>query len=215
MPVTLSSISEAVLLVLALSTDAFVASFAYGTSRIKIPFASVAVINAVCSGVLAISLLIGTVISAYIPPEITKLICFFILLIIGVIKLFDSSIKSLIRKHKGLDKQLKFSMFNLHFILSIYADPQDADADASRVLSPLEAMALAISVSVDGLAAGFGAGLVSVGLIEAVLCSLLLGTAAVMLGCRIGNKVAQKTPLNIGWASGALLILLAFMKLIF
>ena len=43
----LSSI-DAILLVSALSMDAFVASFAYGTSKIKIPFKSAIIINVVC-----------------------------------------------------------------------------------------------------------------------------------------------------------------------
>ena len=45
---------DAILLVTALSMDAFVASFAYGTSKIKIPFKSAIVINVVCSSILGI-----------------------------------------------------------------------------------------------------------------------------------------------------------------
>ena len=58
----LSSI-DAILLVSALSMDAFVASFAYGTSKIKIPFKSAIIINVVCSTILAIALFAGGIIS--------------------------------------------------------------------------------------------------------------------------------------------------------
>ena len=39
------AVLEALLLVVALSMDAFVASFAYGAQRIKIPFSSAAIIS--------------------------------------------------------------------------------------------------------------------------------------------------------------------------
>lgn len=127
----LISALETMLLAAALSVDSFIASFAYGTGKIKIPFVSV--------------------------------------FIFGLIKLFDSSIKSFIRKHKGIRKQLKFSMFSLNFNLNIYADPEDADTDSSRDLSPREAVSLAIALSLDGLAVGFGAGLANFNIIEVIV----------------------------------------------
>ncbi len=47
---------ESLLLVLAVSLDAFVASIAYGTNKIKIPFVSATIINIICSSVLGVSL---------------------------------------------------------------------------------------------------------------------------------------------------------------
>ncbi|SNT19182.1 putative sporulation protein YtaF [Anaerovirgula multivorans] len=213
MVITFFSSLEAILLVTALSIDAFVASFAYGTNKIKIPFTSVTTINVICSTLLAMSLFLGSIVSQYIPSHLIKGICFTILFVLGTIKLFDSSIKSFIRKNKNLSKELKFSMFNLKLILNIYADPQEADRDYSRVLSPLEATSLAIAVSLDGLAAGFGVALVNINLMEVVLFSLISDMVAVMLGCYIGNKIAKKLTLNISWLSGVLLIILAILKL--
>ena len=40
---------EALLLVVALSLDAFVASFAYGAQRIRIPYSSAAIISVICT----------------------------------------------------------------------------------------------------------------------------------------------------------------------
>lgn len=45
LPSALTPALEALLLVTALSVDAFVASFAYGANKIRIPLSSVAVIN--------------------------------------------------------------------------------------------------------------------------------------------------------------------------
>lgn len=208
------SVLETILLVVALSVDSFIASFAYGTNKIKIPFISVLIISVICSLFLALSLFLASVISPVLPPLATKILCFLILFILGVIKLFDSSIKSLIRKHRGITKQLKFSMFSLNFILNIYADPEDADTDSSRDLSPYEAVSLAIALSLDGLAAGFGAGLVNFSLMVVFAFSIIFGILAILLGCRLGNKIAGKLSVNISWLSGALLAFLGILKLI-
>ncbi len=101
--------------------------------------------------------------------------------LLGVVKLFDSAIKMRIRKHK-IDRQVKFSFLSLHFILNVYADPQKADADQSRVLSPLEAVSVSVALSLDGLAVGFGAGLANVNFWEAVVISLLFSAAMVAAG---------------------------------
>lgn len=49
---------QAFLLVTALSIDAFAASFAYGSKKIKIPASSIIVINLICSAILALALLL-------------------------------------------------------------------------------------------------------------------------------------------------------------
>lgn len=197
----------------ALSMDAFVASFAYGSNKIKIPMLSIQVINFVCSSILAISLLVGSLVRQYIPPRLTVAICFAILFLLGVVKLLDSITKSVIRKYNNLNKEIKFSMLNLKFILYLYADPVEADVDASKLISPAEAASLAIALSLDGLAVGFGAALGSINIPAVILCSLVTGTLAVILGCYVGDKVARKLPFDLSWLSGVLLISLAVMKL--
>lgn len=206
-------VAEAFMLVFALSTDAFVSGFAYGTNKIKIPFASVAVINVICSSVLAVALLFGAFLSPLIPSAVTNAVCFTILFIIGNVKLFDSAVKALIRKHGGINKRIKFSVFSLGVILNIYANPQDADADASKLLSPKEAAYLAAALSLDGLAIGFGAGLANINPLLVIALSLVSDMAAVTGGCCLGNKIARKLSLNLTWLSGVILIALAFLKI--
>ncbi len=47
---------ENILLVLVLSLDAFMASIAYGTNKIKMPFKSILIIDMVCAIFLALSI---------------------------------------------------------------------------------------------------------------------------------------------------------------
>lgn len=210
---SLTMLLEAFMITSALSIDAFVASFAYGGNKIKIPVLSVQIINIICSSTLGISLLAGTLLRQYIPPALSPAICFSILLILGFIKLLDGATKSFIRKNTGFKKKIRFSMFNLKFILSLYADPEKADVDASSVISPAEAASLAVALSLDGLAVGFGAALGNVSVIAMIACSLVVGMLAIISGCFFGNKLAGKIPFNLSWLSGALLIVLAVLKL--
>lgn len=204
---------EAMALSFALSMDAFAASFAYGSNNIKIPMASVQTINVICSAMLGVSLLAGTYLRQFIPARLTAGLCFCILFLLGLVKLLDSVTKSIIRKHNSVSRQIHFSMFNFRFVLSLYADPEAADRDHSKTISPAESASLAVALSLDGIAVGFGAALGNVNILAAVLCSLLTNALAVILGAYAGNKAVQKLPFDFSWISGAILILMAFAKL--
>ena len=204
---------DAILLVSALSMDAFVASFAYGTSKIKIPFKSAMTINLVCSSILAIALFMGSIISKYIPSVFTTSICVTVLLMLGLTKLFDSTLKAILNKSGTLSRDVSFKLFDFRFFLRVCLDSTEADIDHSYELSPKESVSLAVALSLDGLAAGFSTGLMVTNYIQIILFSLAINIVAVLLGCAIGNKVAQKSELNLSWLSGATLILLAFLKL--
>ena len=163
---------NSILLVGALSIDAFVASFAYATS-----------------------------------------ICFAMLLMLGLTKLFDSTLKALIGPKGSLTRNYEFKVSDFRFFLNVYIDNTAADVDHSLTLSPKESFSLALALSLDGLAAGFGAGLVAANFIQIIIFSLIINIIAILGGCFVGNKIAEKTELNLSWLSGVTLILLAFLKL--
>lgn len=205
-------IIESILFVIAISTDAFIASFSYGSNKIKIPMISVQVISFLCTLVLGISLLLGTFLKPYLPGSILHIISFGILFVLGIIKLLDNMIKSIIDKHT-LHRQIKFRLFDLNFILNIYANPKEADVDVSKTLSPKEALSLALALSIDSLMAGFGAALANVSILAVLISSLLLSFLAVKSGEFIGNRLSEKLPFRLSWLSGIILISLAFLKL--
>ena len=209
-------ILEAAVIASSLSLDAFAAGFAYGSNKIKIPFLSVQIINIICSAIIGISFLAGSIVKECIPHWVTVAVCFIILFTLGLIKLLDGVTKSIIRKYAGLSKELKFSLFNFRFILKLYADPEDADADFSKTISPVEAASISLALSLDGIAVGFGAAFGSannfIGL-AVVLFSLVTNMAAIMSGCYLGGKIAGKINFNLSWAAGVILIILAFSKL--
>ena len=207
-------IFEAALIASSLSLDAFAAGFAYGSNKIKISFLSVQIINIICSAIIGISFLAGNVIKDYIPNWVTATVCFIILFTLGIIKLLDGITKSIIRKHAGLNRELKFSLFNISFILKLYADPESSDIDSSKTISSIEAASIALALSLDGIAVGFGAAMGSVNGLATVLFSLITNSAAIISGCWLGGKIARKTNFNLSWVAGAVLIILAFAKLV-
>ncbi|MDR2713435.1 MAG: sporulation membrane protein YtaF [Clostridiales bacterium] len=212
---TVAALLEALLVVAALSTDTLVAGFAYGSNKIKVPFLSAQIVNLVCGAILALSLLLGHIVRPYLPAGLTTFICFAILFCLGLGKLASSFIKSLVRKHADLHKEIKFSIYSLNFILQLCADPQKADADSSQIISPSEAFTLALALSFDGLAVGFGAAIGQANPLIIVTFSLIINFGALLFGCFIGRKIVEKISLNLSWLSGALLIILAVMKLTF
>lgn len=213
MSYTFSIWMEAFILVVALSLDSFVASFAYGTNKVKIPLPSLLIIDAICSGTLLVFLYLGSILSPFLPDTLVAWFCFAILLILGLVKLFDSSLKIMIQKLKNEAANVHFSFCNLKFILTVYADPNKANADNSGRLSPLESISLAIALSFDSAAVGFGAGVGPISFFPVLILSLIAGAAAVKSGSLLGWKFVDKTNLNLSWLSGVLLILLAFLKL--
>jgi len=204
---------NAIFLVAALSLDAFVAAFSYGVNKIKIPLKSALIITFVCSAVLAIALYLGYALGGFIPANVAKGVGIGLLILIGVIKLFDSLLKSYVKKHQNLDKKVNFKFFSLRCILSIYADETQADVDESKILSVKEATGLAIVLSLDSLGVGFGAGLSSRGLPWIIALSFAMGVTLVYLGAFLGRVVAKKSKLNLSWLSGAILITLGISRI--
>lgn len=205
---------EAFALVSALSLDAFAASFAYGANRIKIPLKSGAVINFVCSGMLGLSLVVGAFVRNILPEPMTAYISFAILFLFALSNFFDFAIKRWIQKSGTMQPKAEFCFLNFRFLLQVICDATQADADASKELSAKEALTLAIALSLDGLAVGFGSGLVTINYCLVLVLSFVVNIAAVMIGGSLGNKVAGKTELNLSWVGGAVLMLLAFTKLL-
>lgn len=209
----LISLFEALCIALALSVDAFAASFSYGTDKIRIPLPSILIIDGICSLSIGLTLLAGSLLKSYIPAWITGTACFLILFLLGIAKLSDSVTRALIRKYGSISRNIQFSLCNFRFVLHLYADPRNADADHSKVLSPKEAAALAVALSLDGCAAGFGTGLGNASCLLVFLCSLVTEGAAVLIGIFLGNKAAGQCSLSISWVGGVLLLLLAVSRL--
>ncbi|NFK10199.1 sporulation membrane protein YtaF [Clostridium botulinum] len=205
---------ESILLVSALSLDAFAASVAYSTHKIKIPFISATIINVICSSFLAVSLFLGSIIKEFVPVKVTSTISFIILFSFGIYYLFDSMVKNYVRKNRDSNKKLKIKFSDLSFIIDICIDETKADMDHSKILSPKEALYLSTALSLDSLAIGLGSSLGNVNYMQIVILSLISDFVFVYAGAFVGRKFVEKSKLNLSWISGIILIFLAITRII-
>ena len=194
--------TEDMLLILAMSTDAFFAALSYSAGKIRIPAVSALIICAVSTIVLTLSAGLSSVLGSSGAVRLG---------FIGIIGFFQNGLKSILRRHQGKGK-LSFCCFDIDFVISVYLDETQADSDMSKVLSPRESLALAAALSVDSVSGGFGAGLSGIHIIRLCILSFVFGIIAVSAGVRLGDGL-KNCKKDFSWISGAFLIVLAFYKL--
>lgn len=205
---------ESLLLVSSLCIDSFVASIAYGTSKIKIPPKSVIIINLVCTSTLACSLFIGSLFKSFLPGNLPIVLGFLILMSLGIYRLFEYFFKAYISKKTKCDYPLTFKLFDFKFVLQVYADETKADFDKSKYLNSKEAFYLALALSLDSLAVGFGSSLCSINYIQTIILCFMVGVLAVSVGVLLGHKFSEKLNFEFSWLSGVLLIILAIVRVL-
>lgn len=210
----LFSIFQAFFLVLALSLDTFTAGVALGTQKIMVPFRSVLAISLTCSASLWLAISLGGWIGNWISSRTGAVIGCVILVMMGSVRLFDGVIKELLRRCCENKEGMVFYRKNLKIFLQVCVDSAQADFNRSQSLSVPEAISLAAALSVDGLAAGVGAGILDVSHWLIFLMAMLINLFAVHLGCRTGIRFSRKHEQDISWVAGALLIVLGLIKLI-
>jgi len=209
---TFQIILEAAAIAAALSMDAFVAGFAYGARQIRMPQRSIMLINLICSAIVGLSLGLGSLVAGFLPAGLQRGLCFGLLFVLGLVKLLDGIVRAAIRRYGSLDGKLDFSLFSLRFVLHVYADPAAVDLDHSKSISPAEAASLALALSLDGAAAGFGAALGQASVPAVVIASLIANQLTLLLGSWLGERLSRRFNMSLGWLGGAILLLLAFSK---
>lgn len=203
---------ETLLLVLSVSIDSLLASIAYGTSKIKIPLTSAFIVDIISASMLGLSLIVGGFLQNYISANVGRVMSFLILFILGVYRLFESLLKSYIKNKSNDLSPLTFKLFDFNIVLQVYADETKADFDKSKILTSKEALYLALALSLDSLAVGFGSSLISINYVQVFIVAILIGIIAILLGSFIGRKFVENTNINLSWLSGAMLIILAFLR---
>jgi len=199
-------------LIITLSLDLLFACMAYGFKNIRIPAASKAVIVLVSTAFLAFSMTLGGILSYLLPEHLLKPVGFAVLFLMGLLSLFESMIKQVLKRHRS-SKTIRLKYSDIAFVVDIYIDKTKADADHSQTLSPREAFFLALPLSIDSLFTGLSISANTPEVLLLLLLSAISGYLAAALGARIGQKSSLHKDYT--WLSGLILIALAFGKLFF
>ena len=81
----------AFLIVIAISIDLFICAFAYGTSKQYIHYHKIFLLNIIGTLIIGLGLTVGALLGEIIPASITYWLSFGLLLVLGFIKLIDST----------------------------------------------------------------------------------------------------------------------------
>lgn len=200
------------ILVLALCMDTFVASMAYGANKVRISWEKIVVMNAICSGCLGFALMAGGLFDHFVPREMTRIVCFISLFLLGVIKLLDYTIKKYINRNAALHKEIAFSVSGLQVIINIYGNPMAADWDHSQSLSWKEIVFLSFAMSMDSLIAGTLSAFLQIPVGLTAGTALTMGILVTYAGLLLGRKLASRCRCDLSWISGVLFLILAFTK---
>lgn len=207
------NLTQLFLLSAALSLDALAAGFLYGASRVRIPACSTLIISVLSAGMLTGFLFFGSMFQSILSKQQASQLCFLLLFLLGLTKLFEGSLKTLCRHLAGKEKKFFLKLPHITLLFSIYADPEAANGPDYSILSPKEAFSLGIVLALDSAAAGFGAGLPAVPLFAAFSISFLFTAAALLFGSVLGKRLLHRSSFDFSWLSGLLFIGLAFVNM--
>lgn len=195
-----------------MSLDTYLAASVYSGSGIKIPPASAAVISLISASILGTALAFSEFLSSYIPENICCICGLIVLTAIGVVTVFKSIMRSLVKKLSDNDS-LSLKMNSLGIVVKLYLDDTAADFDKSKTLSLTEAAALALASSFDSAATGLNCGILSVRPVYVSVFAFISGCIAIAAGSFTGRKISSPSH-DFSWIGGILLIIFALFSYI-
>ncbi len=203
------------LIALAVSFDSFSIGLAYGIKSVKIPQLSLLIINILCVGVFSVSLLMGNLLTYFIPYTIAKIISVIILISLGLWMLIETVLGNIEskRQEKILIKEIRIKPLGI--VIDILKEPSSADIDVSGNIDKNEAIFLGIALSLDSLGVGLGASLGNINIICAVGFLAVFNLLFLILGMKIGecyNVIRMEE--KVQFLPSIILIVLGILKLL-
>ncbi|WP_411953630.1 sporulation membrane protein YtaF [Alkalibacillus sp. S2W] len=162
-----------ILISFAVSFDSFFFGLTYQLRRIKLPVTSIVMIGFVT----AISFLMGHILGQGVfvtIPSLSEVLGGFIFVAIGTWVIWQWVRE---QKEKVASHTNSFQSFNWKTIWEIMKQPQIADRDQSGAITGLEAIMVAIALSLDSFASGIGSAFVS---IPIILAAIMIGLFSVL-----------------------------------
>ena len=205
---------SALMIGVAANLDNFGIGVSYGLRKIRIPFPSNLFIAILSGIIVALSVSAGHILSHYVG--IANLIGALLIIAIGVWVALNksSSEPAAVPVSVPLTKTYSVPIKPLHCVIQIIKDPSTADADANGSISAKESIALGLTLSLNCIATGVGAGLTGMSVRPVALSVFLFSMVTISTGYWTGWRTASNRFER--WAqalSGLLLILIGLYEI--
>lgn len=152
-----------IMLGIAVSIDGFIAGTAYGLKNIRIPWQSLLIVFAVTGVCSAFAMFCAYVLAQLMNTDLTLFVGACLLILLGLWSVFQQYLTKDVPAYEAegavTAKKLTISIGRL--VISIMAKPETADVDRLGIISPLEAVFLALAVGLDGMIGTFAAALMA------------------------------------------------------
>ncbi|QDR83114.1 sporulation membrane protein YtaF [Sporomusa termitida] len=208
------SIFYVLLLGLAVSIDAFAAGVAYGIKSIKLPAKSLAVIGVITALSTGTAMAFAYYLGSFINTALAVAAGSLLLIAIGAWNIFHEYITNKAPQGDPTAKPpLKLRIGRI--VISIMSDPETADLDRSRSISPSEALLLGLALGLDNMVATFAAALIKplplytpaiMTFIQMLLIAVGISAAARLISADLKKRFP--------YVPGAILIILGIIRLV-
>ncbi|NLS44738.1 MAG: hypothetical protein GX969_03235 [Firmicutes bacterium] len=223
------------LFAVAVSVDGFLAGIAHGMRGIRVPIATLIIINVISGVVVFLSLSSGDYIANQLGLQAAKIAGSSILIILGVLMLKPLSkpgIKDPIKPKncsgdifKNIADDNPVNIFTsrigvsgffrlITMIPKFLVEPATADLDSSGVLTPDEGFLLGVALAVDAFGVGFGAGMSGISRIATPIIAGITQCIFVSFGLILGRNMRRTVSVRVvEKVPGVMLIFLGMLRL--
>lgn len=182
-------IFASILLAFSASLDSLIIGIAYGIKKIKIKFSINIIIALIVTLGTFLSMVLGAILSEFIPIYICNYIGAILLIIVGLFMSFDfyKEQRNLKRSKLTSAKENNDIIESLHYD-DILTNNKTADADGSGNIELKEAISLALALSINNFALGLGASMSGISIPLTTLFTFLFSILILIVGLKIGNS---------------------------
>ncbi|MDE7197783.1 MAG: manganese efflux pump [Lachnospiraceae bacterium] len=207
------AVSTLLIFLTAVSLDSLTAGFSYGTKKVHVEVLSLLLLACVPSVFITAAGSIGSLIGSLFPAGVLPFLSFSILFVIGSIKLLESLIRYLAKKHPGLIGSRGCKIKQVNIIFTVYLSPEEANRTDLQVLSAKEALLLSLALSLDSVLVGMAFSASAIPRMTLLFSAVIFNLFLFLAGYALGRLLSHILRIDLSWLSGLCLLLLAFRAL--
>ena len=186
-------IIASILLAFSASLDSLIIGIAYGIKKIQIKFSINIIIALIVTLGTFLSMVLGAILSKFIPVYICNYTGAILLIIVGLLKTIDfyKEQRNSKKKEINIPKENKDIIESLHYD-DILTNNKTDDTDGSDNIEVKEAISLALALSLNNFALGLGASMSGISIPLTTIFTFIFSILILILGLKIGNSFLSK-----------------------